>query len=150
MASMWYSERGVRMAHFEITGMDELLRSLEALEELPGEVADDVLNEQADILIREIKRVGNSMGVRDTGATLDSLKKSKVGRYSGGAFYIDVKFDGKRRGNTRNAEVAFINNYGKTNQPARPFVDVGAESADANMFRAANDAVDKYLKKKGF
>ena len=89
------------------------------------------------------------MGVHRTGDTLGSLKKSRPAHLNG-THSIKVEFAGKNRHGERNATVAFINEYGKTNQPARPFVSTALEKADAEIQNAAENAVDKYLKKKGF
>lgn len=64
------------------------------------------------------------------------------------AIYVSPKgtrSDGNKR---RNAEVAFVNEYGKAGQPARPFINTANEkSADAAV-EAAAGVYDKYLKSK--
>lgn len=51
------------------------------------------------------------------------------------------------RGN-RNAEVAFINEFGKHGQPARPFIKTANEEAADTAVEAAAKVYDKYLKSK--
>ena len=132
-----------------VNGLDLTLDAFADIAEMPDEIAEEILNEQADIVIRETTRTGRSMGVHRTGDTLGSLKKSRPAHLNG-THSIKVEFAGKNRHGERNATVAFINEYGKTNQPARPFVSTALEKADAEIQNAAENAVDKYLKKKGF
>ena len=136
------------MAQFEVTGLDELVSKLGDLEDMFDDIAPEILTAQADELIEETRSKGRAMGVHRTGQTLDSLKKSKVSQV-GASYEIKVTFEGKNRAGERNAAVAFINNYGKTNQPARPFVTQAAEACEEKSEKTAEKAVDKYLKQKG-
>lgn len=134
-----------------VNGLDSLLDDFADIAEMPDEIAEEILNEQGDIAIRETTRTGRSMGVyrAGSGETLGSLKKSRPAHLNG-THSIKVEFAGRNRHGERNATVAFINEYGKTNQPARPFVATALEKAEEELNNAAKAAVDKYLKKKGF
>ena len=50
----------------------------------------------------------------------------------------------------RVAEIAFINEFGKKNQPARPFISQANESNAGAAVDAAADVYDRYLSSKGF
>ena len=53
-----------------------------------------------------------------------------------------------KKSTTRNAEIAFVNEYGKRGQKARPFIrDANAES-ESKMEKAAFRIYDNYLKSK--
>ena len=67
------------------------------------------------------------MGVRDPESEvhiLDKISKAKAKLTASGG-YQEITFSGsRRRGNTttRNAEIAFVNEYGKRGQQPRPFI----------------------------
>lgn len=131
------------MAVLEMNGLDDLLRDLDGATDLPLE---EMLEAGADIAIKKQRAVGEHMGVHRTGTTLNSLKKSKAFRFKSGAL-IKVYFDGKNEDGNRNAEVAFINEYGKTNQPARPFISTANEEAAGDIAVAEYRVYDAHLRK---
>lgn len=49
----------------------------------------------------------------------------------------------------RNAEVAYINEYGKKNQPPRPFMRDGAERAAGEAVQQEEQKFNDYLTSKG-
>lgn len=112
------------MARIEISGFSETVLSMEEIANIPDSVIADMLNAQADVVIKAQERVGRRMGVYRTGQTLSSLKKGKVTRNA-----ITISFAGKNKDGNRNAEVAFINEHGKKGQPARPFIRTANEEA---------------------
>ena len=86
----------------------------------------------AEVAEAAVKRSGETLGVRDPESNvhiLDHITHSKPKKTETGG-YSDVTFSGSRtrgRTKTRNAEIAFINEYGKRGQPARPFIATAAE-----------------------
>lgn len=115
------------MGSFKINGLDSLINDLSALAALPDSVAEDMLNAGADIIEAEQHKTAKSMGVYDTGVTEGSIKKTKVKKTATGKS-IDIFPQGVNSDGNRNAEVAFINEFGKSGkhgkkgQPARPFI----------------------------
>ena len=90
-----------------------------------------------EVAATKIKASGEAYGVRDPKSDvhiLDNIKTNKP-KKTGNGGYADVTFSGSRpngSGTVRNAEVAFIQEYGKKNQQARPFVGEGMnKNADA-------------------
>lgn len=136
------------MAGFTLRALGDFIDDMEDLADIPEDVADEILNAQADIVLQEQKSIGSAMGVHRAGVTLDSLKKTHVGHFSNGNAAIKVEFNGKNEDGNRNAEVAFVNEYGKTNQPARPFVQTANEKSDGATMFAAWKVYDNYLKSK--
>lgn len=139
------------MATLGTSGLDELRLSMKEIEEIPDDVMDKMLNTQADIVLEAQKREGISQGVRDTGLTLESLRKGKPKRAKGGVKAIRITFHGSvRRGNksVRFAEIAFVNNYGKKNQKARPFVSDANEKCARQSTEAAANIYYAWLKSK--
>lgn len=125
------------MARVTLDGMDALDKIFGQLGNIPFEVTRQALDEMAEVAEARVRASGDTMGVRDPESSvhiLDKIRHTKPKQTQSGG-YSDVTFSGKRRrGNsaTRNAEIAFINEYGKEGQPARPFIRTAAEGgADA-------------------
>ena len=115
------------MADFEITGLDELIKALGGIGNIPTGVKTKMLEAMSKKAAERIKSQGETMRVRDMESSEHILDEigviSPKLTESGG--YADITFNGsRRRGNTttRNAAIAYINEFGKSSQPARPFV----------------------------
>lgn len=138
------------MPQFKVEGLGELSAALEDMAMLPDEVLDGMLYAEADVVEPAIKAKALAYGVNDTGKLVNSIKRGKVKRSADGRT-LSVSAQGSRtRGGitTRNSEIAFLNEYGKRNVPARPFMrDATEESADEAV-QAAERVYDEYLKSK--
>ena len=128
------------MAEFHADGIDGLILSLQELASIPEEVQDAMLNAGADVLVpvqrAKVKRYGiYDMSNVETRHVADSIKKGKPKNKRGGGRVIYVTATGsRRRGNTttRNAEILFVNEFGRRNQKGRPAIrDSTEEAADA-------------------
>lgn len=138
------------MATLEIQGMDELNAALGRIGTLPPEVKTRALNQMADAARAAIKRSGESMGVRDRESDVHILDKITTSKpklsESGGS--EDITFSGsRRRGNTttRNAEIAFINEYGKRGQPARPFIGKAMNENEERIAAAGGEVLGAWI-----
>ena len=115
------------MAMLELQGLDSLQEALRRISEIPWEVTESALDAMAEAALPEIRSKGEAMGVRDPESNvhiLDQLKRKKAKQDKSGG-HEDITFSGSRQrggSRTRNAEIAFINEYGKRGQPARPFI----------------------------
>jgi len=125
------------MAKFTQYGIRDLIQEFDRLARVPDEVINDMLNAGADVIARKQKEVGRRMGVYRTGVTLDSIKKSRKTGKSAGGRYIDIYPQGKNADGNRNAEVAFINEFGKKGQSARPFMQTANEEAADEAIEAS-------------
>ena len=119
--------RVLPMASLELLGFEDLDDAFKRIGDFPEDVKIDALDAMAQVAAERIKQTGEAMGVRDPESTvhiLDKVTRNKAKMsWSGG--YEDITFAGTRmRGNTRtrNAEIAFINEYGDRKQDARPFI----------------------------
>lgn len=115
------------MASLELLGFEDLDDAFRRIGDFPEDVKIDALDAMAQVAAERIKQTGEAMGVRDPESTvhiLDKVTRNKAKMsWSGG--YEDITFAGTRtRGNTRtrNAEIAFINEYGRRKEEARPFI----------------------------
>lgn len=129
----------------EVSGLAMLQADLKRAGDIPDEVTEGMVNAQAEIVEKAIVYTAGTMlkGPYWEGDTARSVKKSKPKKGKTGTVST-IKFKGTQHGN-RNAEVAFVNEYGKKSQSARPFIKTAVmESADP----AANEArkiLDQHL-----
>ena len=118
------------MALFSVSGMDELNAAFGRISEIPWNVTEEALNGMAAVAAVKVKEQGESMGVRDPESDvhiLDTINPMKAKKDDDGG-HQDITFAGKRTRHgkqTRNAEIAFVNEFGKDGQPARQFIGTG-------------------------
>lgn len=141
------------MPKVEIDGLGELSLALKDLAELPDAVIDEMLNAQADIAAAGQREEAEKMivGPYVTGTTAFSIKKGKI-KIKNGQRVIYVSPTGTRkRGkkSIRNAEIAFLNEYGTKTIHARPFIRTANERTAPEQEKAALKIYDDYLKSKG-
>ena len=142
----------VRMARLEFEGIDELCAAFGRIEDIPDEVTEEALTAMGNVAFSEIKRTGESMGVRDQESDVHILDKMKLTKPTitkkGG--YADVTFSGSRtRGKkkTRNAEIAFVNEYGKRGQEARPFIGTAMSKKEKAIVDAGAEVLGDWMEK---
>ena len=140
------------MARLEISGLDGLEAAMKRISEIPPAVKTDALGSMADIAAAAIRRSGESMGVRDPESDvhiLDKITKSKA-KLSASGGYQDITFSGSRvRGKTRtrNAEIAFVNEYGKRGQSPRPFIGQAMNQNEEKIAAAGGDVLGDWIEK---
>jgi HK97 gp10 family phage protein len=138
------------MGYASTSGLDELLSDFGAIAEIPDSVILDMLVAEAEIVAPAQAAEARAMGVFDTGKTADSITydralKVKDSDKSISVYPKGIRSDGNRRSV---AEVAFVNEFGTSSQPARPFINTANEkSADAAV-EAASAVYDKFLNSK--
>lgn len=141
------------MAEFSFNGLDNLMLSMQAIAEIPEEVQDEMLQAGADVVSQAQRKKVKAYGIYDGSSpkhVADSIKPGKIKiKKSQRVIYV-APTGSRRRGKTitRNAEILFVNEYGRRGQKARPAIrDANEECADATT--AAQAAVyDKWLKSK--
>ena len=120
------------MATLQMLGFDDLDDAFNRIAKIPFEVTEEALKQMASVASSKIANVGESMGVRDPESNvhiLDKVKPAKPKQTVGGG-RCDITFSGSRTRHgttTTNNEIAFINEYGKRGQPARPFIKTAME-----------------------
>lgn len=125
------------MATITTEGFTGFCVSMEELECIPDEVFDEMLNAMADVIEPAQKEKGLAYGVHRTGVTLESIKRGEPRRAKNGK-HIGIYPEGTNANGNRNAEVAFINEFGKHGQAPRPFIrDACYEHADEAIDAAA-------------
>lgn len=135
------------MASITTIGIDDLIDDLASLASLPDSVIDEMLTAQADIIEPEQRRTMQTMwaGPYRTGTTAGAVKRTKIKSGKDGR-HLSIYPHGTNSDGNRNAEVAFINEFGKKNQPARPAIDTAnknkAEQAHGGAEKVYNAFVD--------
>lgn len=138
------------MANLSTSGLEELLDDLEAIAEIPDETLLEMLTAEAEIIAEAQTAEAKAMGVYDTGKTAQSITYDKKLKETSDGKCIYVYPKGSRSdGNKRRvAEVAFINEFGKEGQGARPFIKTANEKKGAEAVEAAALVLDKFHKSK--
>lgn len=141
------------MAEFGCVGLDGLILSLKEIEKIPDDIHDDILNAQADVVAAAQREKILAYGIYDGSSPVhvaSSVKKGRV-KIRKGERVLYVSPTGTRiRGKvkTRNAEIAFVNEFGKRGQKARPAIaDANEDSATATT-QAGLRIYDAWLKSK--
>ena len=143
------------MALFEYTGVDALMDDLRSLAGMPDSVVDGILNAEADVVVQaqreEIQRQWK--GPHSMGISAQSIKKDNKIKRDGSGPYINVYPQGTRkRGKerVRNAEIAFINEYGapKRGIAARPAIKAAMRSKMEEISGAGEKVYNAYLDSK--
>lgn len=136
------------MARMELDGLDELMDDLEALARIPDSVIEGVLNAEADVIVpaqqKEIQRQWK--GPYSQGISAKSVKKSKVKKDRNGCSVSIYPQGTRKRGKkevrtVRNAEIAFINEYGAPGRGIAPRPAIGM--ANAKVEKQAVEAGEK-------
>lgn len=140
------------MANVSTVGLEELFDDLESVIELPDETALAMLTAEAEVVAAAQTAEARAMlsGAYSTGETADSVTYGKKLTTKGDERCLYVYPNGTRKqGNRRRAaEVAYVNEYGKTNQPARQFIRTANEKSAEAAVDAAAKVYDDYLKSK--
>lgn len=136
------------MAQLSFSGLDDLMLSLQEASEIPDDVAEAMLQAEAEIVEQAQIAYGMQMGVYRTGETLSSIRPGKMKRGRNGGRMIYVTPQGVNDRGERNAAVAFINEYGKRGQAPRPFIAAANEAAATPAVEAAAEIYDEFLKSK--
>lgn len=130
-------------------GIDPLVKVLNDIANIPQDVQGEIVDAMADVVKdAQVFTAGTMLqGPYYKGDVAASITKSKIKKRKSGP-YVDIEFKGESHGN-RNAEIAFINEYGKKKQPARPFIKTANELSDKPSQEAGLAVYDNWLKSKG-
>lgn len=149
------------MAKVEFKGIDEVVTSLTELSEMPDEVIDAMLNARADVVVEaqraEARKLGKEYRNRkqrkdySKGLTARSIQKGKVKVKDGQRVLFITPIGSRKRGKTvtRNAEIAFLDEFGTRTIQARNFLRKANEKCADAATAAEFEVYSQYLKEKG-
>lgn len=140
------------MATFQTFGSDGLIQACKRIMDIPDSIKAEALNEMAKIAANAEKETGERMRVRDPNSNVHILDNIKINKPkmsdTGGS--VTITFAGTRpNGNKtiRNAEIAFIQEYGTDTIPARPFIREAMESSADNIGKVGEKILQDYIEK---
>ena len=116
------------MARFDTSGLDKLVDEMRRMGQASGAVAEAMVGAAVSVIRDAWKESADAHGLRDTGAMIDSIAAENI-QHIGAVVSGDVYPRGKDGKGVRNAEKAFILNYGKAGFPATYWVDDADASA---------------------
>lgn len=135
------------MARIDTSGLDDLIRDMQRMGEASGEVAEAMVNAAVGEIRDCWREKAEAYGLRDTGAMIDSIGFPDPVRSSGiGVLYRDVYPMGKDAKGTRNAEKAFILNYGTSRIKPTHWVDEAEEEAGPRVQEKLEGIWGEFLK----
>ena len=139
------------MASFKVSGIDELCNAIAKVQNIPNNIITDMLQAMGEVAKKAIESYARAKGIVGTGLTIASitLKKPKISA-SGGE--VKITFSGSRtreKTTTANAAIAFINEFGKRGQPARPFIKDAIDKEGDKIGDAGTEIFNKWLETNG-
>lgn len=148
------------MGHVVVDGLGPLIDDFMMLSALPGELIENMLNAGADVIVKAQRSEIQARwaGPHSEGISARSVKKNnkiRTTKYVGiSGRYIDIYPQGTRkrgRKHVRNAEIAFINEYGapKRGIAARPAIFIANAKSEQKAVEASERVYHAYLDKKG-
>ena len=137
------------MFDVQVDGLKGLMLAMNEAGDLPADVRKEMVDAQAEVVEKSLVYHAGTMpkGPYYRGGVARSVTRRKARATKNGAT-ASIVFKGTQHGN-RLAEIAFINEFGKSSQPARPFIRTANDKAADPAADAAHDVLDKYLSKKG-
>ena len=141
------------MASLELYGFESLQDALTRLDHIPEQVIKESLDEMAEVAMAKIRAQGESMGVRDPESgvhILDKLSRNAKAKKTSYGGYTLVTFTGSRRRGkkgteTRNAEIAFVTEYGRRNMRARPFIGLAMNKYEEAITDPAEKKIGAWI-----
>lgn len=135
---------------FELEGLDALILDLEELSELSDDVLREMLEAEAEVVrAAQVKSIQATFSADRTHQLEASLKTGRMRRRDGEAF-LYLTPSGTRENGVRNAEVAFVQEFGARgrNIPPRQWMRKANESAADEAVQAAAQVYDRHLRSK--
>ena len=141
------------MAEFSCNGLDDLMLSLQEIAAIPEEVQDEMLRAGAEVVAQAQREKVKAYGIYDGSSprhVADTIKPGRVKLKKGQRVIYVTPTGSRRRGKsvTRNAEILFVNEYGKRGQKARPAIRDANEACAEQMVSAQMAVYDKHLRSK--
>lgn len=130
-----------------VSGCKELADAMKRVGKLPKATLKKMVSEEAKPVKKEIKSKAKSMlqGPYYKGDVARHVYKGRPQVSAKNGARNPITFKGMAHGN-RIAEIAFINEYGKKSQPARPFIKEAFKASADPAAEAAMDVLKEYMK----
>jgi len=133
---------------------EELLKKLSRVGDRMDDIAKECLTEGADIILKQTKNnlkdvigKGTKYESRSTGELVKSLGVSPMKVDKNGDYNVKVGFDESRSDGKSNAMIANIIEYGKSGQPAKPFLKPATIKVKKTAINKMKEVLEKELDK---
>lgn len=135
------------MAGLRVAGIDNLVDELDLMEKGTPEMINHMLAAGADVVAQAMREETENAGLIDTGAMLKSIRPTKP-KAKAGTHTVEVYPQGKDKKGVRNAEKAFVNNYGTKGRTrkiqATHFIEKAIEKSENDVYYAMQDVFNEY------
>lgn len=142
------------MARVDVKMPDEFLERMSRLGSNFDSIAETVLEAGGEVVLEKTKSnlasvigSGTKYDSRSTGELESSLGLTGVKMDHNGNFNIKVGFSEPRRDGGSNAQLANIIEYGKSGQPAKPFLKPAKSASKKQCIEAMKQAVETEVEK---
>ena len=133
------------MPRFSMTGLEPVLAEMQKLGEMSGPTAQKMLMAGAEAVRQAWRDSAEEHGHRDTGAMIDSINYARAPKDVSGALSIDISPQGVDGHGVRNAEKAFILNYGTSKIPGSGWVFDTDKKCETTVVPAMEAVWDAYI-----
>ena len=139
------------MGGFQVDGLSALSVSFDKMAAMPDDVIGAMLREGADVLAKAQQESADAFGLRDTGMMIESIKPGRARRTPDGGDIAITPEGSRRRGKTttRNAEIAYVNEYGKDGQPGTGFISKANFEHGPDAIEASDKVYQNWLDRIG-
>lgn len=127
------------MASFDVSGVDELMASLERLGKFE-EVAPKMMEAGMEKLQKEV--VSAASEHQDTGAMARSIKPTGIEKSYGGGYYMCTRPTGKDKKGVRNMAKMCYLEFGVKGRPAVPVITGAVIRAEPEVVRAMKEVFE--------
>ena len=142
------------MARVDVKMPDEFLERMSRLGSNFDSIAETVLEAGGEVVLEKTKSnlasvigSGTKYDSRSTGELESSLGLTGVKMDRNGNFNIKVGFSEPRRDGGSNAQLANIIEYGKSGQPAKPFLKPAKSASKKQCIEAMKQAFESEVEK---
>ena len=142
------------MARVDVKMPDEFLEKMSRLGSNFDSIAETVLEAGGEVVLEKTKSnlasvigSGTKYDSRSTGELESSLGLTGVKMDRNGNFNIKVGFSEPRRDGGSNAQLANIIEYGKSGQPAKPFLKPAKSASKKQCIEAMKQAFETEVEK---
>ena len=128
------------MAKFNVTGLDDVEKAFLRRDAAAVEAVPKMLNAGADVLVKGQQTQAEAMfrGDRSTGDLAQSIAKGKV-KGDDAEKKIEVWPQGEDRHGVSNATKGFVQQYGRSNMAARPWMTTANEKYADEVHKAMRE-----------
>ena len=137
------------MARFDTTGLDDIISQMQQLKEDEGPVAEEMVNAAVEEIKFQWQLSAGMHGHVRTGAMIESIGIGPGPVRAGSLLYRDVYPHGSDAKGVRNAEKAFILNYGRSNMPGSYWVEEADENSGEPVQARCEEIWDRFLQEHG-